>query len=644
MYRLLLYSKKKFLYPSSGNILIEYHSKPSQTLYDWLKTHYRVSLLKDTLIPETNVIFATVIDEQNFFPGDTVSFTCAFHMLEEEPKVINYLDAIRQTTEVQLQYGIIDSKLVSIEEIPVEKKGLRCACTCPGCGQPLIARLGEKKRKHFGHKSGSACNIEHAQQTALHMIAKEIIEQEKQFAFPCYHISLTDISWDKRSDELYALPRSLEYRKSYSAKCTSVLLEKKVSDFVPDIVVDIQGRTCLIEIAVTHFVDETKQKKISEVGLPVVEVDLSAFIGQPITREMIRDVLVTQITNKKWLYNPLKEKAIAWATAEYNKLYASALQREEIARKERQKQIEKKERREKMREKKREETAFLLQDLFEPENYKYELQHLRSDDKFQAVLRNLHLRKDIDGDIPFFLDIPITGEMVFACDRRIWQSALFDKFIYYRKMDEHENVRIGMNKIQTCLKEHMDYIPIDWKLANRAIIAINGRPQKFALLYDVVKQYLDYLHYLGFISRLSYGVASVERIKTLIPPNVENAKHLQNAIEAADKFAPDVDNQIDRILHPPYIPTYSLHRHRFSTLEPTKAETAESIEKHTKDIYATGRLQVWDCDFDNSEPIYDKFNRRWLKCKNCGAIKREDEMLSYGGRGSENKGICKNCS
>ena len=163
-------------------------------------------------------------------------------------------------------------------------------------------------------------------------------------------------------------------------------------------------------------------------------------------------------------------------------------------------------------------------------------------------------------------------------------------------------------------------------------------------LRQIKLMYLDYLHYLGFISRLSYGVASVERIKTLIPPNVENAKRLQNAIEAADKFAPDVDNQIDRILHPPYIPAYSFHRHRSSTLEPPRAETAESTEKHTKDIYAAGRLQVWDCDFGNSEPIYDKFNRRWLKCKNCGAIKREDEMLSYGGRGSENKGICKNCS
>ena len=196
-----------------------------------------------------------------------------------------------------------------------------------------------------------------------------------------------------------------------------------------------------------------------------------------------------------------------------------------------------------------------IEDLFEPENYKYELQQLRSDDKFQAALQRLHLRKDIEGELPFFLDIPITGEMIFACDRRIWQAALFDKFIYYRKMGENEAVDLNIKKVQACLREHMDYVPVDWKLASRATVKINGRNQQFTLFYDVVKQYLDYLHYIGFISELYYGTASVERIKTLIPPDAEHAQLLRNAIEHVDQFAPDVDEQIDRILHL-YAPRY----------------------------------------------------------------------------------------
>lgn len=642
--RLLLYSNKKFLKPYSENVLITYPNNAHQTLHDWLKDNYSVSLLNATSIPETDVALATVIDEDSRFFGESISFTCAKNLLNDEPLVLDYLKTIRKTIDIKLQYGLIDGKLVSIQDIPREMYGKRCGCICPGCGKPLVARLAEnKQRKHFGHKSGSVCNIAHAQQTALHMVAKEIIEQERIFAFPNYSVALSDVQQQENFHKTYDLPKTLEYRSACAVKCASVILEKKVSDFVPDIVVDIQGRTCLIEIAVTHFVDEVKQRKLDEVGLPVVEVDLSAFMGQQITRDMVRDALISQTANKTWLYNPLKDEAITWATAEYRKLYNAALEREEAARKEQQKQIEKEERKEKMRERKREETVFLLQDLFEPENYKYELQHLRSDDKFQTVLRNLHLWKDIEGEIPFFLDIPITGEMVFACDRRIWQAALFDKFIYYRKMDEFENVYITMNKIQTCLRDHMDYVPVDWKLVSSVTTEINGRTQKFALFYDVVRQYLEYLHYIGFISKLYYGKASVERIKTLAPPNEENARRLRAAIESVDQFAPDVDELIDRVLNPPHPPRVQ-HRRPSFTISPPRAASVEDTETSIINPYVEGRIQAWAFDFDSTEPFYDSFGRRWLKCTNCGALKREDEMTEYGGKTGINQGLCRDCT
>ena len=475
------------------------------------------------------------------------------------------------------------------------------------------------------------------------MLAKEIIEQEMLFAFPSYNVTAGDANWDNFSRALYNMPRSLEYRKAYTAKCSSVALEKKVSDFVPDIVVEVQGRTCLIEIAVTHFVDETKLQKINEVGLPTVEVDLSSFIGQRITREIIRDALITQVSNKKWLYNPLKEAAISWATIEYNKLYTIALEQDEAEHQKWLKRKQEKARREKRLEKKREETVFLLEDLFEPENYKYELQQLRSDDKFHDILQSLHLRKDIDGDIPFFLDIPITGEMVFACDRRIWQSAVFDKFIYYRNGTDAV-VPIDIKKIQACIQKYMDFIPVDWKLSCRVTMVFYGQHRKFTLFNDVIKKYLKYLHYIGFISKLYWGSASVTRTKSLQPPNLENARRLQRAITQVDQFAPNVDDQIDRILHPQYVTNHIPHYGRSLPTIPLDIDQEGSMQERAESEYAAGRLQAWEYDFDSTNPFYDKFNRRWLKCKNCGAIKREDEMLSYGGRGSENKGICKNCS
>lgn len=642
MARLLICSGKKFLKPFGSDVLISYVDINCDSLDNWIKLNYRVSVVKEQPIPKTDIILITVLDEQHLFCGELISFSRLSQLLTDEPAVIDFLSKIRSSMDIQLQYGITNGKLISIDELSEDQKGLHCNCTCPGCGSTLIARLGKQKRHHFGHH-GATCNLAHAQQTALHMLAKEIIEQDQLFAFPGYSVSLEDVGWDDNYRVMYNMPRSLEYRKAYTAKCTSVTLEKKVSSFVPDIVVDIHGRTCLIEIAVTHFVDEAKQEKIGEVGLPVIEVDLSSFIGQQITRAIIREALVSQTENKKWLYNPLREEASDWAKVEYAKLYNNALEKEEAERQKWLKRSQEKTKKEKIREKKREETAFLLEDLFEPENYKYELQQLRSDVNFQVVLQNLHLQKEIELEIPFFLDIPITGEMVFACDRRIWQAALFDKFIYYRKMDENETVRIGMNKIQACVRDHMDFVPIDWKLASKATVLFNGRRQEFTLFYDVIRKYLDYLHYIGFVSKLYYGVASVERVKTLVPPNEERAKLLQSAIERVDQFAPDVDIQVERILHPPYIPKYySWNPHNLAN--PTiDLESEESIQSRIMDEYNTGCLQAWEYDFDSEEPFYDRYSRRWLKCKNCGAIKREEEMLSYGGRNGVNKGICKTC-
>lgn len=50
-------------------------------------------------------------------------------------------------------------------------------------------------------------------------------------------------------------------------------------------------------------------------------------------------------------------------------------------------------------------------------------------------------------------------------------------------------------------------------------------------------------------------------------------------------------------------------------------------------------------DPSSSEPMWDKFNRRWVKCTCCGELKQTRDMSSYGGRGVEcNTGICFNCA
>jgi len=47
---------------------------------------------------------------------------------------------------------------------------------------------------------------------------------------------------------------------------------------------------------------------------------------------------------------------------------------------------------------------------------------------------------------------------------------------------------------------------------------------------------------------------------------------------------------------------------------------------------------------DSSMWTTDRYGRRWLQCKVCGEIKRDNQMASYGGSDGVNRGICSFCS
>ena len=228
---------------------------------------------------------------------------------------------MKNSFDVKLRFGIQDGKIVEITEV---ESGLACGCVCPLCGGRLEAVKGEKRAWHFRHY-GEECNLVNAQQTALHILAKEIIAEEKVFMFPGYTIGKADLN--KKYELHYELPEILEKYTKDSTKinCNSVVCEKRVSDIVPDIIVNVGGKECIIEIAVTHFVDETKRNKIIKIGIPTVEVDLSDYINEPDMREKLKDILVNKVDNKRWVYNHKIINKLKEAEKDYDELHRKKL-------------------------------------------------------------------------------------------------------------------------------------------------------------------------------------------------------------------------------------------------------------------------------------------------------------------------------
>ena len=544
--------------------------------------------------------------------------------------------------KVQLEYGLRDDKVISVYELTSLEKGKACNCICPACRKQLVAKLGPHNQWHFAHV-GAECNLVAAQQTALHMLAKELIEDSKKLLFPGISINKDDYCNDIEDIRVQAkIPPSIEYRKASVVNCDSVSLEKKISSIVPDIMVTAKGRKCLIEVAVTHFVDEEKEQKIKEIGLPLFEIDLSNLYNSEFSREELAEEVLFNPSNRTWIFNPRYDE---WAKEQYSKII-------QLAEKEIKRQDEKESVRAKKKQQRRENGEKRIQDIFKLENYKKTVAALENEEEAAKHLKQLHMKTDID-KLPFFLNIPITGEMVFPCDRRIWQSALFYKFVFNRKSEDENKPTVHIKRVLKWIEKYNKQFPIDWELTYKTEVLVSREEKKtVSLRYDVVYTFFNYLEYLGFLEPFICQEAVLRQSHSLEPPNRDHAEILYDAINKVDWYDPAVDEKIMQFL----IPTWSVSNNYLSrnrTRLPNEIENQETIipkmnredrKKEIENDRAIGLADVQGKDFDGDEPIYDKSNRRWLKCTNCEKLFRDDQMASYGGRGSINKGICRKCS
>lgn len=210
---------------------------------------------------------------------------------------------------LKIPYGLKEGKLVHISEIQPEEAGLKCNCHCPSpfCNDRLIAKIkGQSKSIHFAHYKSENCP--HGLQTALHIAAKDIIAKAKTFVTPGY--SHYVYAQQKLTTGEYEIYKRLGYGefdvvesvKEKKIRIDNVYLEKIVDDFIPDIILVCGQKRLLVEIAVTHFVDEIKMQKIRAARLAVIEVDLSKM-SRTFNRMDLEKLLLEGPENKTWLFN-----------------------------------------------------------------------------------------------------------------------------------------------------------------------------------------------------------------------------------------------------------------------------------------------------------------------------------------------------
>lgn len=164
--------------------------------------------------------------------------------------------------------------LVHVDDVP---NGEACGCTCPECDSKLIAKnKGQHNQHHFAHVGGSDCVG--AVESALHLMAKEILSEGKKIMLPRYPLQVGGVRLFK-SIEVESYDKELSLR--------------------PDCVGDTAGQKLWVEFKRSHEVDTDKAAKIKSAKIECVEIDINACPLDPLK---MKEFLEESSENRQWIY------------------------------------------------------------------------------------------------------------------------------------------------------------------------------------------------------------------------------------------------------------------------------------------------------------------------------------------------------
>lgn len=401
---------------------------------------------------------------------------------------------------VKIPFGKRENEIVHISQITNEERGIKCNCVCVNCGERLVAKIGgNKKTRHFAHYKECICNG--GLESALHLFAKDIFNKRKEIMIPSLYIKFCNYSFErsdieissKEGERAYFECTSVKKNEDYDylnisydikkicrgqkLKFDKVEIEKVIGDIKPDIILSVSNRKLLVEIAVTHFIDDKKRDKINKKGLSTIEIDLSEYKEKfnILDKKYLEDIIVNKVENKGWIYNEKCEKVIEYILQkniyQYEKMKERIkrdikIKKEQGIRKEKLRELKiKNEENKKLREQKE------LNNKFEQLlNNKKEILKTHRNELFKTkIWQKIKDEYDVnENNIPKLIDIEVRNEVIFKIDRVIWQYLIFSRKISKEKC-------IWINDIVKFVKVNipMHNELINYDLGDRVDEAIN---------------------------------------------------------------------------------------------------------------------------------------------------------------------------
>lgn len=428
----------------------------------------------------------------------------------------NFYFAIRKDTGelVHISY---------FSQLPDEEKGkyrgLKCNCICAACKRSLVAKMGEVKAPHFAHyvEKGTIldCSAQKANESGLHQMAKEIVKESTYINLPAIEIEAEyDLSRNV-NDEKQCEPLHIKDKQTW--RFSSAEVEKTCKGFTPDVYLHGEKTDLLVEIMVTHPVGDEKKERVKQVGLPMIQIDISDIYNdlEGFSKETLRRELIDSVEHKDWIYNSLIDAGKEQIKRRYIELQDARIRKEQERR---------------IKENEEEHVSKMWRDsvyyqlINDKDFYRSCSEKLINDEQALEEINNLgicDLKFSEVKEIPFYFNIPVFGEIVFNCDRRIWQGILFEKFIYRKN-----NTKIQVKKVCFYFLENYSD-KLDLKLVGFS----KGQFADDSFLQGVIQIYMIYLSKLGFIDNAFYEEQNADKEYPVMRPKSRRyAEYLKQAL------------------------------------------------------------------------------------------------------------------
>lgn len=430
----------------------------------------------------------------------------------------NFYFAIRKDTgePVHISY---------FSQLPDKEKGkyrgLKCNCICAACKRSLVAKMGEVKAPHFAHyvEKGTIldCSAQKANESGLHQMAKKIVKESIYINLPAIEIEAEcdpsrNVNDEKQCEPLHIKDEQMWY-------FSSAEMEVPCNGFTPDVYLHGEKTDLLVEIMVTHPVDDGKKERVKQAGLPMLEVDISDFLNEleEFSKEKLRTELIDSVEHKSWIYNDLEKGGIEQLKKRNKKLQRDLLLYVE----------KRKLKRTKNHDEESEHQTWHDDDYYRLKNdkdfYLSYSEKLVNDERAIKEINELgicDLKFSVVEDIPFYFNIPVFGEIAFNCDRRIWQAILFEKFIY-----RQWGKKIQIKKVYFYFGENYSD-----KLNSRfGTFSKEYFPEDSFLRY-AIQEYMLHLMRLGFIDSTFEELDANKEYLVLRPKSRRYAEFLKQAL------------------------------------------------------------------------------------------------------------------